>query len=334
MHRFGLALLGSGTALLAACGGGGGGGGDSTSPVAEVAITATNARAIGAAVVTATVLAFDFGDSSGGELDPSAASALDRLNARAAGLAMARMQALSQSGNVRPAVAFGPETEPCATSGSLTLSGNIANPPDIGVGDRIVARFAQCDDGDGTVLDGRLELVIRRLGGDPLTDVFLIEADVEVDDLMLTEAGTSATGNGEFSLTLDTLGYPLTITALAGNLLELVAPGEEFRLTAFNLRLEEDYGQQPVPGVATASGTVAEAQLGGKVSFLTENGAPLVATGFADPHDGIIRITGAAGSRLRALVGPGGAVDLELDANGDGVVEEVIGTTWSELAGD
>ncbi len=333
MYRFAPALLALGTALLAACGGGGGGG-DSTPPVPELAITAANARAVGAAVVTATVLAFDFGDSSGGELDPSAASALDRLNARAAGLAVARTQALSQTGNVRPAVAFGPETESCATSGSLTLSGNIANPPDIGVGDRIVARFAQCDDGDGAVLDGRLELVIRALSGDPLTDVFLVRADVDLDDLVLTESGMSATGNGEFTLTLDSLGYPLTVTSLAGSLFEMVSAGEEIRLTAFDMQLEEDYGQQPVPGTATASGTVTNPQLAGKVGFLTENGAPLVASGTGDPHGGIIRITGAAGSRVRALVGPGGVVDLEVDANGDGTVEDVIGTTWSELAGD
>lgn len=330
MKGVGRPVLFLGSALLVACGGGGGGG--AFTPLPDLAITADNAIEVTSAVVVATTLAFEYGGATGGELGTAAtAGTLDRLRAQALGSAALRVRALADAGTVRPAVAFGPETQACGVSGSVTLSGNIANPPDVSVGDRISARFDDCDEGEDVVFDGRLDLVIRDLEGDLTTDVFLFEVDLDLDDLVLIIEGQSARANGEFTLIFDSLDYPFTITSLVGNVLDIVAEGEQVRLDDFDLRLDEDFGDDPVPRTTIASGTLSSSPLGGKVAFLTESGQPVFGLGDAAPTSGFLRITGASGSRVRALIGVG-AVQLEVDSNGDGTIETVIDTTWEELS--
>lgn len=326
-----LALLTAG--FLASCGGGSSGGFSPTTP--DLAITADNAFDVASAVVTAISGTFDFSGAVGDDFGGDAVAAQSRLQLFAAGTALARAHALAQSGRIGPAVAFPPETEPCLASGTITISGNVANPPDIGVGDSITIVFNDCDDGDGYVLDGRLDLVIRQVQGDPLSEgPYLLRADMELTDLTLTEGTEVTSADGSFSLTLDTRNAPVSITRLVGELLKLAAGTEELTLSGFDHRLEENLAAVPSTHQATASGTLASNILGGKVSYLTEQGSPIIGLGDDDPYTGVIRITGAASSRVRVVIVDNTLVTLEVDADGDGVAESSIDTTWPELNGE
>jgi hypothetical protein len=330
-HLRALALVGSG--LLASCGGGGGGS-SFTPPAGDLAITSANAMEVTSAVIVSASLLSAVGETSGGELGPDAAAASTGLQAYAADSVVAKTQAQAQSGVIAAAQTFGPETEPCTVAGTVSLSGDLANPPDLTAGDRITAVFTNCDDGDGIVLDGRLDLVIRSLQGDPLSGIFRLEADLTLDNLAMTEDSVTHTADGEFTLTLDTLSAPINVTRLVGDFLDLGGDGDDFTLTDFDQEIEDNLGTVPSTHEQIASGTLFSDTLGGTVHYLTEQGQPLLSSGADAPYSGIIRITGAGNSQVRAVVVGSGLVELEVDADGDGTAESVIDTTWSELAGE
>ncbi len=316
--------------ILSACGGGGGGG--SSSSVDYLEITSGNAGDVAGAVVQTVASTLDLADAGGGEITASPADVAAGAGALAVGrylplLPKLRRQALG----VGPLASVGPVEEPCLVGGFITLSGNVADPETLSVGDRITAVFNDCDDGDGAVTDGRLVLVIRTLQ-DPLSVASLIRADVDLTNLVVTENGETTSADGAFELTLDSLAYPEVSTRLRGDSLEVVYGGDTFTLTNFDESVEFTPTIVPFRDLITAVGTLASRLLAGKVDYGTTT--PVQGPVGDAPETGEILITGANGATIRVVIQSQSAVDLELDLDGNGSVDEVQSTTWAELGGD
>jgi len=326
-------------ALLASCGGGGGGGSAVVSPpppAPDLVITADNAFDVASAVVQSAGLLFEFGTASDGGLGGSASAQATGWRAYAARSSLMRAHALAQSGTVTASVAFGPFTESCLVSGLITLSGNIADETgnSLTAGDRIRAVFEQCDDNEGIVVDGQLDLVVREVQGDPIfSDFFLVRLDTTLTGFQVTADGETASANGSFTLTLDSRQFPLTVTRIVGAALKIVGAGEEATLSGFDQRLEEDFGGSPVTHRARASGTLTSKRIGGTVRYATPAGDDLLGLNDDDPSSGVIEITGKASSRIRVVIVDTGIVVLEVDTDGDGTVDHYIDTTWAALEG-
>lgn len=315
--------------ILASCGGGGGG---SSTPVEYLEITSGNAREVAGAVIQTVTSSFDLADAGGGGITSSAADAAPASSPLDAGRYLARLPRLRrQVLAVGPLASVGPVTEPCLESGNIVLSGNVANPDTLSVGDSITAVFNDCDDGDGAVTDGRLGLVIRALQGDPLTDVFLLRTDVTVTRFVITEGGESTSADGGFELTLDSLDFPQVLTRLAGDSLEVAYGGDTYTITNFDETIGTSVDLLPYRDLITAVGTLASRLLDGKVDYLTT--VPVAGPAGDAPETGEVLITGLDGATIRVVVQGQSSVELRLDLDGNGSVDEVQATTWAELGG-
>ena len=199
------------------------------------------------------------------------------------------------------------------------------------MGDRITADFASCDDGEGAVTDGGLELIVRAIQGDPLTDVYLLRADVTVTNFAITEAGATSSADGSFELTVDSLDFPAVLTRLAGDSLTGTADGDTRTLQNFVETAESNLSELPYPSVITAAGTLVSRVLDGRVDFTTP--VPVAGPAGDAPDTGEILITGRDGATIRIVVLDPAQVELRLDLDGNGSVDEVLSTTWAELGG-
>jgi len=326
-------------ALLASCGGGGGGGSAVVSPpppAPDLAITADNAFDVASAVVQSAGLLFELGTVSDGGLGGSASAQATGWRAYAARSSLMRAQGLAQSGTVTASLAFELPPEGCLVSGWVTFSGNIADETgnSLTEGDRIRAVFEQCDDNEGVVLDGQLELVVRQIEDDPISsDFFLLRLDTTLTGFQVTVDGETESANGSFTLTLDSRHFPLTVTRIVGAALKVLGAGEEATLSGFDHWLEEDFGGSPVTHRARASGTLTSKRIGGTVRYATPAGDDLLGLNDDDPSSGVIEITGKTSSRIRVVVVDTGIVVLEVDTDGDSVVDHYIDTTWAALEG-
>lgn len=305
--------------------GGSSGGGDSgnggfdgvTPPT--LSITVANGSDVASAVIIAIGLSFDLGDitdanllAGPGDIQLSAAGAKGAINFYK-GLLQADQQAL----------------ENCLNGGTKDVSITQANVNTLTVGDRIVAVFVDCDEGLGYVMSGTADITVAAVQGNILSDVFLVGMDVLLTDIVITEGTSIMTADGDFTLTLDSLLFPTLRMRLSGDALQLGSDGQVVTLTNFDHALEIDAGTMAL--VANVSGRLQSSTLGGSVDY--ETPVRIEAAGEEDPQFGEILITGADDSTVRIVIIDSTHIQLEIDENGDGTVDEFVDTTWDELNG-
>jgi hypothetical protein len=318
-----LLIIGVASIIATGGGGGGGGAGGSTGPPTgtdpTLAITAANGEDISSAVVIAIGVSFDLGEISGDELiaqaagDPVYLSGMKGLAPLYSKFSDPRAQAI----------------EGCAMGGNVDVTITVADPNGPTVGDRIVAVFDNCDDNLGYIISGTVDLTIAALQGDPLTDVFLIGFDIILTDIEITEGTEMVTADGGFTLTLDALAFPSITMSLAGEELQFGGNGDTITLTDFDHSLTVDTGVVPDTKLAETFGRLDSQLLGGSVDYDTTTS--IEAMGDFDPHTGVILITGASESSVRIVIVDDTSVTLEIDTNGDGVIDEFIDTSWAAL---
>jgi len=316
-----VALMWAGVATTISSGGGGGGGGVQPPPPTgsgpTLTITADNGDEVASALLIAIGGTFDLGDISGG--------GVTGLGAPAPLTGVIRKNTSVLSSTTRNQI------EPCISGGTIDITATLANPPLLTVGDHIIAVFDNCDNNDGYVISGTVDLTIAALQGDTGTDVFLLGLDVLMTDVVIFEGGQSFTADGDFTLTVDALAFPVITMTIGGQELILGAGAETATMTNFDHSLTVDAGVFPDTKTAEASGRMLVALLGGSVDY--ETTALIHAIGDFDPHEGEILVTGASGSSVRIVVVDNVSVRLEIDANGDGVVDQFVDTSWSALTG-
>jgi len=325
-----LAVLGLVAAGITGCGGGGGG---SSSSSPTLVITEVNAQAVASGVIQSVDAMFQLSSATGDQVTPSAAGAATAGRASAVRRVLSRLsRSHVQSLGVQPLVAVDPVTEPCDVSGFVTLSGNLANPGTLSNGDRITASFDQCQDVDPFLLDGGLELLVRAVQGNPLIDdVYLLTVDLTFTNLNVTDGTENFTADGDCTLTLDSLDFPLSRSRIAGRLLALSSSEGAYTLSDFDQSLDVDATVLPETYVAETLGALASDVLGGRVNYLTV--APVLAVSDSDPDAGKILVTGADGTTVRIVIVDSTSVQLQIDVDGNGSVDSTQNTTWSALNG-
>ena len=314
------ALLAVGIVTTLATGGGGSGGvtvPPSSPPTLN--ITAQNGNDVASALVIAIGLSFDLGDITDENIaaQPTAGLLSAPLSKGVAGLFK----------SVPPAVLQAPVS--CDVSGTVDATITQANINTLTAGDRIVAVFVDCNDGLGYVISGTVDLTVAAFQGDLNAGVFLLGMDVLMTDVVVTEGTSVTTAEGDFTLTLDSLDFPVMRMSLSGNDLHLGSDGEVVALTDFDHALHIDTVTTAL--VANVLGRLASSTLGGSVDY--ETTIAIEATGDNDPHIGEILITGAGDSSARIVVIDSNNIRLEIDENGDGTVDAFIDTNWAELNG-
>jgi len=318
------ALLAVGIATTISSGGGGGGGdgGGSTDPVPTTSdllpITGDNAHDVSSALIVALGISFDISEITGGEITGQSLAGSTRVGK------LLRNESLA-------AIAAATIAESCLYGGTVTVTSTLADPNTLTVGDQINAVFDNCDEGDGYVLDGQMNLTVAAIQGDIMTDVFLLGLDITMTDMMLTEGMETVVIDANITLTLDTLGFPVVVETLEGAELSFTMGPEVLTFTNFEHVFQVDIGMVPKAILVTVNGQLDSAQLGGAIEYATT--IAVEAFGDDDPHIGQILITGGDSS-VRIVINDSTSVTLEVDTNADGVIDQYIDTTFASLSGD
>jgi len=310
-RMFGFCIILFSAMVMIACGGGGGGSSPGNPPqTATATINPGNAPAIAAAVLDASDESQFFGDL-GGLAAPAGAST----------------GTVTVGGAPVEEVTIGPEMENCAVAGTSMFSAEIADPQTLSNGDSLSFTFMQCDEGDGVVLDGGFDFLVNLFNGDVFNDTFTLDVGVTLFDLMVTEGGETNTLDGDMNLLLDTSDTLETTITINGDSLSLVSGLETATLSDYAMTISVD----PVSGSSSfsISGFLSASDFTGTVEF--SSNASLAVDSLGTPSSGVIVITGADGATITVRIFSAQQIQLDVDSNGDGEVDDVIMTSWSEL---
>ena len=312
----------SASVMLAACGSGGDQFGGAEPPTTTFAITSANAATTTRVSWEAVLASGDFGDL-GGSLG---------LTTTAPG-GFAKPSVAHKAGgslvNVVQQVPFGPDVLPCLSDGIVTLSGDIANPVTLTFGDTFRAVYEFCDDGAGEVIDGTIDFTVGDFTGDLLTGLYMLSMDAVVTNLQAITATDTIINNGDVTITLDTMQAPFIYAGASGTSMTVDSSASSETLRNFSSNQTVDGNLQTLPFTLAASGALDSTQLAGIVRYSTP--VEFAGEGFDNPSSGELLIEGENSSaRLRAIDNIN--VTIEIDSNGDGVIDATIDTTWDGLA--
>ena len=328
-----IAIMGI-VAIIGCSGGGGGGNGDCCDLVAPplpdpnvawVDITAANAQAVSATVVQAADQLFDVAATIGGQIFPSPPAAPDLLSSNSKFELFATV-----------AITGDPVIDTCAVSGTVTVSGDPANDP-VALSERDVFDlvFDACDDGDGYTIDGSFLLFVRELDGDPRTDVFRLSYALRDMDLTVASGVDSYAASAEFNFLLawDSLAFPVIVLTPTPGGLQRSSQADIYSWSfgAQSLTLNADISLTTTLGEARES-LMESAFLGGNLSY--EMIGPLQAADDQGPESGEILVSEGVGSgTIRIVIESSTIVRLDIDSDGDGIVDDIHFTTWEALQG-
>ena len=318
---------------LSGCGGGGGGGGDSSPPPLTGDVTITSANAVGVAsdVYEAVGDTASLGDFGAGGLIGSVGPANPTLSKSAVTLATkSGLEGTVDTGSLI-AVAFGPERTDCAVSGSATVSGDIADPNTLTAGDTISLRFNNCNEGDGQLVNGSLTLTIDTVSGDLNSEFFALGVSLDFNSLSVLEAGETTSVHGSLSMLLDSTAYPVTTASLSSPSLSVTSGSQSANLSNYSTTVTLDESSQPPAFSVTSSGRIGLPDLGGAVTYSVRE--PFTGFGDSDPQAGVLFVRGANNASITMTVLSDTQVQLEMDYDGNGSVDETVILTWVEFEG-
>ncbi len=230
--------------------------------------------------------------------------------------------------NVMQKVPFGPDVFPCLTSGTITISGDIADPLTLTNGDTFTVESTMCDDGAGEVVDGLIEFTVGDFTGDILAGTYLLSMDAVVTDLQVMTVTDTITSNGDATVSLDTSTPGFVSAGTSGTSMTTDSNASSETITNFQSSQTVDGNLQNLPFTLSAFGTLETTQLDGFVSYSTPT--EFSGEGIAFPSAGELLVEGA-NSSARLIAVDDVNVTIEIDGNGDGVTDETINTTWVAL---
>ncbi len=138
-------------------------------------------------------------------------------------------------------------------------------------------------------------------------------------------------GNGDATVTLDTMDTPLVRTDVSGSMMSSTSAvhGSQVLLN-YSSAQTLDGNQVPAEFTMTAFGTLDSSDLPANVDYST----PTTFRGFvpAYPHEGELLAQGD-NSTARLIVLDAEMVRVEIDDNGDGVVDYSEDMTWDAFLG-
>ena len=309
----------SASLLIAACSGDQLG---ATQPSASTfAITSANAATAAKASWEAVVASGEFGEL-GGSLGLSAAVpggvSKATLSLKAAGFPVGAGQQ----------VPVGPTVLPCLTGGAVTVTGEVADLLTLTANDTFQVLYELCDDGVGEVIDGVVDFTVGDFAGDLFLGTYLLSMDAVVTDLQVLTGTDTITNNGDATVSLDTMQIPFVEAGVSGTSMTIDSNASSEILSNYSSNQTLDAGVQTLPFTLSASGTLDSTQLGGIIQYSTPT--TFAGEGVEYPSSGSLLVEGVSSSaRLTAVDNVN--VTIELDANGDGVTDETINTTWANL---
>jgi hypothetical protein len=322
-------IYGGLSVLVLGCSGGGGDNGSQTVVAPPAEIDSANAPKIAGAVTKSAIEGSDLGTFAGmtGGGGAILGGPDGQVFSKIGGIQSTQLQALRDralAGELQAVIP--PETTDCAMGGTVTISGTIANPLTLSGGDTFTLVFAACDDGAG-VVNGTYAMRITSFTGDLIGGTFSMAVSVTLTGFQMTADEQIVSVNGEISVSLATNASPTQSVSMSSSSLRVSAGGSSNTLT--NYSAVQSIDQFTGAYTLDVSGTLSSSEFSGSVTFATSVDLIGDGTGFA--YSGQVRINGAQSATIEIIVLDGQLVRLDIDFDGDGVIDEIVDTTWAEL---
>ena len=232
--------------------------------------------------------------------------------------------------SVMQQVPFGPIVVDCIPPGTITISGDIADPlmQTLAANDTFSIQYAMCDQGTGEVIDGLVDFTVGDFTGSLQTGAYMLSMAAIVTNLQLmTDNGTS-TSSGDATVTLDTMDAPFVYAGSSGTSMTTDTNASSETIMNYQSAQTVDGNEQNLPYTLFAVGLLDSTQLAGIVRYSTP--VELSGEGTAYPSAGVLLVEGSNSSaRLTAVDNVN--VTIELDLNGNGETDQTINTTWADL---
>lgn len=307
-------------ALLAGCGGGGGDDQASTDGTSDATVNVSQQNAIPVVGETFDLMedAFDVFGVTAQFSNPPA------LQANTTAVASGPQAAVAPLAEVSIAA-------PCIT-GSSSGTWNDADDDDLpSAGDSANLSFTNCNLGqDEPTLNGEITLDFFDPQSQNGAD-FEFGSSTSFAEFSVNDDGSVATADGDIRFEVSVFGDGSTTVEVASSSLNLTTAEGTNVLSNLSLRGTSS----DASGLQTFSvnGTFNSAALNGTV--VLETTTPFETDlGDDNPRSGVLRITGAGGSRVQmtaqAASGPE-AVFIQIDSDGDGAFETQFATNWEDL---
>lgn len=223
-----------------------------------------------------------------------------------------------------------PIVNPCASGmGTFTITGDLALPGTLTTGDTLNIDFADCDEGLGEVLNGRIEMTVVTFAGELILGTYLMVMDVLLIDHSVATAADTIIANGDSRVTLDTTGLPVITMSITGQSLTGVSSTLTETISDFSTSQTVDT-TLPQPYTLDASGTVDSSLLTGVITYDTTPDI-FMGMGAAYPYTGQLVVTGDSGATVTLIALDEVNVRIDIDSNGDGMVDSSETTTWDDV---
>lgn len=232
--------------------------------------------------------------------------------------------------SVMQKVPFGPLEYPCIPSGTVTISGDIADATMLTLArdDTFSVLYTMCDEGTGEVIDGLVDFTVGDFTGDLLSGAYMISMDAIVTNLQVVAGTDTSTNNGDATVTLDTMDAPFIYAGTSGTSMTIDSNASSETLINYQSSQTVDGNDPNLPYTLAAAGSIDSTQLDGIVRYSTP--VEFSGEGTDYPSVGVLLVEGSNSSATMTAV-DNVNVTIELDVNGDGETDETINTTWVDL---
>jgi len=326
-------LLLSVMGILGACGGGGGGGGGGTTvgiaASDPITVAAANAQAVASSTLGAsdgltgnTEGAFGLVPASVGQTQSVQINVIDTIIEQVkkapvlfpggqSGVMPAAVQSLNQN----------------CDSGAISGSFNDAdNDLTLSTGDTVSMTANNCNF-SGVTMNGSISLSNVSVTGDEFSPPYSLQFTLQATNFSVSVSGETVVMSGDGTISessSDSINYT---SSVSGNGIEITAGGESLTLTDYDI--QETENQATGAYSISINATISSSGLGGSVTVRTD--VALTGVGAFDPDSGRITCVGAGNTSVTLVVVDSVNVQLEVDQNGDGVIDETLSSAWTDL---
>jgi hypothetical protein len=268
----------------------------------------------------------------GGELSTIALNSgnAETVAAQGVGAAQFLMQMSELVGGVSDVIESQNAQTILCDSGNVGININDAVPQNVlSTGDSATITFQACMI-DGLTLNGTLAFTATQVSGSE-PGPFAYVLDVDFNAFTMSAGGATIVVNGGFTIDLSTTDGVSYVAIVSGDSLSAFAQGggEAFSGTISDFRIERQYNESTGDYLFDVQATVATSEIGGIATYVTAT--PFTGTDPNGPSAGEYVVTGANGATLTITALGSDQVQLDLDLDGDTVVDWSTVTTWTFL---
>jgi len=315
------------TGLLVACGGGGGGGGGTAGIAAAAPVVVTPANAT--QVASASLGASDgLSGNTAGILGavPAAVGSTSSTDVNIVETIIDQVRKAPQTGGSDVSIAAVQNIDQPCDSGTLNVSFNDAdNSATLTTGDSVSMSANNCTF-SGVTMNGSISVSNIVVTGDQVTPPYSLQLSLTTSGFSVSSGGEVAAINGDGTISESTSDGVTFTSSFSGAGIQLTAGGETLTLTNYQITNIEN-GANDAYSV-DISATISISSLGGSVIVTTD--VPLSGVFPFEADAGHITCTGD-NSSVTITVIDSTSVQLEVDSDGDGIMDDTFPETWANL---